>query len=565
MAFDSTTFASEFTDMFSTFATQQEQLNEKLIITIEDLGITLAEIMGDASRSPAGKEKGVKEKAVEFANEAQEKYLGGRPKTGPRMVKKAAIGVVIDDISKKAVYKLKGEEPEADEECEAPPETKMGLLALLGGMLGAGAVAVIGKVFGAGAGAGVAAGLLAKIGPLIFKPLKLILKRLPIIGSLFSFYEAYQHFKLGGVDNIMLGLLDVAAGFAYAFPGVGTAIGLGIDVLSYFINKQVEEHNMEGGDTSWLGSMYDKVIDYLSETDQIKWMVKLGDLFGEVWDDPGNLDTWSNFFTHIGGLGFGLIDMLMNFDKTVGTALGITDEKGEGKGLVAEIIDLVTFYIVDPLVEMIKGAFKYIKEAIGKAASVVSDTARNIFSVLTFGLVDDADTAKKLAEKEKKDAEMGRQQMYEGLLKKDSADMSAEEMKMVQELVSKEGGTEQYRADKEAMRKGPTSSSGNDAKTLLDFAVIGGKVQQLPKTAILAGGKVQAFSGKDTIIGFKEGEALLEGITNLISVGRDQLLVLEKYLSKSDNNSILAPSTNNNSTYNFSVESGVTSFRKMVS
>ena len=48
MAFDSTTFASEFTDMFGAFARQQEELNEKLITTIEDLGITLAEIIGDA-------------------------------------------------------------------------------------------------------------------------------------------------------------------------------------------------------------------------------------------------------------------------------------------------------------------------------------------------------------------------------------------------------------------------------------------------------------------------------------------------------------------------------------
>ena len=97
-----------------------------------------------------------------------------------------------------------------------------------------------------------------------------------------------------------------------------------------------------------------------------------------------------------------------------------------------------------------------------------------------------------------------------------------------------------------------------------DFAVIGGEVVELPKTAILAGGKVQAFSGSDTIIGFKEGEALLEGVKNLISVGQQQLTVLQEYLLKDDNN-IIAPSTNNNSTYNFSVESGVTSFRKMVS
>ena len=108
--------------------------------------------------------------------------------------------------------------------------------------------------------------------------------------------------------------------------------------LSYFINKRVEEHNLEEGDTSWLGSMYQKVIDYVAETDQIKWMVKLGKLFSVLWAEPGKLENWDKFFTHLGGLGYGLINMLKSFDKTVGTALGITDEKGEGKGLVAETL-----------------------------------------------------------------------------------------------------------------------------------------------------------------------------------------------------------------------------------
>jgi hypothetical protein len=554
MAFDSTTFASDFADLFGNFAEQQKEQNENIVSALEQVG------------SNVGVKKGFKEKAKEFANEAQEKYLGGRPKTGPRQVKKAAIGVVIEDVSNKAAIKLKTSIHMMEDEEEAPPETKMGLLALLGGLLGAGAVGVIGSVFGKGAGAGVAAGLLTKIGPMIFKPLKVVLKRLPIIGSLFSFYEAYENFKKGGVDNILLGLLDVAAGFAYAFPGVGTAIGLGIDVLSYFINKRVEEHKVEGGDTSWLGSMYDKVIDYLSETDQIKWMMSLSDLFSVLWDDPSNLDNWYNFFTHIGGLGTGLIDMLMNFDKTVGTALGITDEKGEGAGLVAEIVKLVNFYIVDPLIGMITDAFDYIKTAIGKAASVVTDSARNIFSTLTFGLVDDADTAKQLAEKEKQNAEMESQLMYEGLLNKKFKDLSDEEKKMRQEIESDPNSDrfKQYEKDLKAAREGPSSSFGTDAKPLLDFAVIGGEIVELPKTAILAGGKVQAFSGNDTIIGFKEGEALLEGMKNLISVGQQQLTVLQEYLLK-DGNNIIAPNTNNNSTYNFSVESGVTSFRKMVS
>ena len=427
MAFDSTTFASDFATMFEAFAKQQAEQAVNIESALEQVG------------AKVGAKKGFIDKAKDFANEAQEKYLGGRPKTSPRQVKKAAVGIVIEDVTKKAVssfWKYTGPDEDKKDDEKEPPKTKMGLLALLGGLLGAGAVGVIGKVFGMGAGAGVAAGLLAKIGPMIFKPLKLVLKRLPIIGSLFSFYEAYEHFKLGGVDNIMLGLLDVAAGFAYAFPGVGTAIGLGIDVLSYFINKRVEEHKEGGSDTSWLGSMYDKVIDYLSETDQVKWMVKLGDLFSVLWGEPGKLDNWSNFFTHLGGLGYGVIDLLKNFDKTVGTALGITDEKGEGKGLVAELISLVTEYVVDPLLEMIENAFKYVKDAIVDAAKSVTDKASTLFGYTPMGFV--AGKVKGLlddrADKAKKEEDFARQETYKDLLKKDSGDMSAEEMKMVQEI-----------------------------------------------------------------------------------------------------------------------------------
>ena len=92
MAFDSTTFASDFADLFGKFADQQKAQNDKLVDALEEVG------------DGVGAKKGFKEKAVDYANAAQEKYLGGRPKTGPRQVKKAAIGVVIEDISKKGLY-----------------------------------------------------------------------------------------------------------------------------------------------------------------------------------------------------------------------------------------------------------------------------------------------------------------------------------------------------------------------------------------------------------------------------------------------------------------------------
>ena len=544
MALDATAFSEEFGNMFDAFAAQQKTFQDKFLAKLDDFG-------NAAGKGP------VKEKTGFF----------GRPKAkaAPRQVKKEVIKVYIEDISNKVAIKLAGDERSAKEARDEVPKTKMGLLSLIGGLLGAGAVSIIGSVFGAGAGAGVAGGLLAKVGKYIFQPLKLVAKRLPIIGSLFSFWEAYEHFKLGGVDNIMLGLLDVAAGFMYMIPGIGTAIGLGLDIVSYFVKERVEEHKVEGGDTSWLGSIYDKVIDYLSETDQIKWLVKLGELFGVLWKTPGKLENWSKFFTHLGGLGYGVVNLLKNFDKTVGTALGITDEKGEGKGLVAELISLVNEYVVDPLLEMIKSAFKYVKDGIVDAAKSVTEKAKTAFSYTPQGWLagkvkgffdDRADKAKEIAE-------MDRQQMYKDLLMKKSAEMSDEEKELRKEVMSKEGGYEKYKADRKAMLEGPTTFNPQLGGPMKDFAVINGELVNLPKSAIISGGRVQGFSGDDTVIGFKEGEALVTGINSLIEVGENQLKALKEYLETASQN-VIAPTSNSSNTYNFSVETDVSSFRKLV-
>jgi len=93
--------------------------------------------------------------------------------------------------------------------------------------------------------------------------------------------------------------------------------------------------------------------------------------------------------------------------------------------------------------------------------------------------------------------------------------------------------------------------------------VINGELVDLPSSAIINRGKVQSFSGDDTVIGFKEGEALINGINQLISVGQEQLKTLTSYLDKPNNN-IVAPSTTNNVSNNFEIESSVSTFRKAV-
>ena len=555
MALDATAFSEEFSTMFAAFAEQQNTFQDNFLAKLDD-------ISNAAGAGPVKEEK--KEKTGFF----------GRPKAkaAPRQVKKEVIKVYIEDISNKVAIKLAGDEQSAKEARDEVPKTRMGLLSLLGGLLGAGAVAVIGKVFGAGAGAGVAGGLLAKIGPLIFKPLKLVAKRLPIIGSLFSFYEAYEHFKAGGVDNIILGLLDVAAGIAYAIPGFGTIIGLGIDVLSFFINERVEEHKAEGGDTSFFGSMYDKVIDYLSETDTIKWMVGLGKLFGEVWAKPTDLKTWKKFAMHLGGPMVGLMNLLRNFDKKAGAALGITDDKGESMGLVAKLVQLVNEYVVDPIVEMIKNAFKYVKDAIVSAATKVTDTAKSIGGKaleysppgLAFKGVKAAINWATDNDEKQEEVQQGGQQggVYGELLMQKGDPESKEQQALYDEIMADKERTKKFEEDMGKRSHLPYMKAEKfDLKQ--DFAVINGELVDLPKSAIISGGRVQGFSGDDTVIGFKEGEALVTGINSLIEVGENQLKALREYLETASQN-VIAPTSNSSNTYNFSVETDVSSFRKLV-
>lgn len=99
----------------------------------------------------------------------------------------------------------------------------------------------------------VGAGFLAKTFPLLFKffgqGLK-VLKKLPFgIGALISFYFAYERFNEGDLTG---GAIELASGIASIFPGVGTAISIGLDMLNAYRDlsgttaKEVKSNNMSG-------------------------------------------------------------------------------------------------------------------------------------------------------------------------------------------------------------------------------------------------------------------------------------------------------------------------------
>lgn len=141
-------------------------------------------------------------------------------------------------------------------------------------------------------------GAIAKIGggsilKILGAGLKGIAKRIPFIGALISFKDAYERIQKGDITG---GLISIGSGIATFFPGIGTAIAIGLDVLNAFLDRKTE-----GGKTSKLGAigdmfapLYNKIKDFVLGTvnfiintfDYIKnWMTnKFNELKNYLYD-----------------------------------------------------------------------------------------------------------------------------------------------------------------------------------------------------------------------------------------------------------------------------------------
>mgnify|MGYP003652538404 CR=1 FL=1 len=263
---------------------------------------------------------------------------------------------------------------------ESMDEGSKTALGWLGGLFAVGALGELSKVLGIGA-AGGAAGLLAKVAGKIFKFTGPVLRRIPIIGSLFSFYEAYKKIKAGGIDNTIFGLMDIAAGIFYMVPGIGTGIGIGIDVLQYFLKGKADEFKKENPDVSFFGSLYDKLIDYLSETPIIKWMVGIGDKFSALWNDP-SVDTFLDLFEHLGSYFQVVYSTFKMLSDDAGSALGLTDASGNSQGLFEWLYKKVDDYVLTPVKNMFTSVFDYVAGIIKSVQDSLGDMILSIVDKL---------------------------------------------------------------------------------------------------------------------------------------------------------------------------------------
>tara|TARA_R100000278_G_scaffold122827_1_gene110127 strand:+ start:118 stop:1629 length:1512 start_codon:yes stop_codon:yes gene_type:complete len=113
-----------------------------------------------------------------------------------------------------------------------------------------------------------AKGFFSSITKVFGKFLKPVLKRIPGIGSLISWGFAYSRFKNG---DLIGGMIDLASGIATLFPGVGTGIGIGLDILNAFLDvkaAKAEEKGQTKGDM--LKEFFGKIIDKIKNSFPIK-------------------------------------------------------------------------------------------------------------------------------------------------------------------------------------------------------------------------------------------------------------------------------------------------------
>ena len=119
--------------------------------------------------------------------------------------------------------------------------------------------------------------LLPKVVGNIFKgPGKLILKGIPILGSLISFYFAYDRFQQG--DTIQ-GIVELIAGVSSLIPGVGIPLSIGLSALNAFIDYKVgdlPQDQQQAAAAGIIGNIGSKIYDMLKDIPFVGGLLKFG-------------------------------------------------------------------------------------------------------------------------------------------------------------------------------------------------------------------------------------------------------------------------------------------------
>lgn len=162
-----------------------------------------------------------------------------------------------------------------------------------------------------------------------FLPLKK-LKFIPLLGPLINFGMAYKHFK---DDQIFEGLWELTSGVAGLFPGVGTAISVGMDIVKmiYESTAETDEEGNREDMGSWLLGIAKKMGMWLWERVKagnvpfFSAAYRLGESLGMMLagDVPGGLKNLMMVLPNFFGIsGDNLKSMVGMFDAFMGSETG---------------------------------------------------------------------------------------------------------------------------------------------------------------------------------------------------------------------------------------------------
>lgn len=196
-----------------------------------------------------------------------------------------------------------------------------------------------------GSGGDIMAGAMKAVG-LVLKPL---IKRIPLVGSLISFYEAYEAFQAGGPAGITKGILNLAAGVANLLPGYGTAIAIGLDIISAFVFTEKEEM-VDGKKVKKIDTRdwFKKTVDFITNSFPLKNLI----MFGEGIGDIINGDYREGFTKMADAI------PVFGFFMDMARALGSESVKAQQKGgSMTDFLEAVINSILIAIVKMLPESF----------------------------------------------------------------------------------------------------------------------------------------------------------------------------------------------------------------
>ena len=223
----------------------------------------------------------------------------------------------------------------------------------------------------------------AKIAKVI--PIK-TLKFLPLVGSLISFGYAYKHIKDG---QYISGLYELTSGIANLFPGVGTAVSIGMDAIKfmYEANAPTNEQGdpidfgtfIKGKALEYGGIILDKIKE--GKVPMLSGVWKLGEAIGYFASSKfkEGFTSLMNFFPAF--LGQGDAEQMYNAISALASMVNESEPVKVGKQMAGEAFGFmkdVFDSIGNTLKSFFNGVISWIDEALVAGQNKIIDVANKV-------------------------------------------------------------------------------------------------------------------------------------------------------------------------------------------